>query len=574
MPIDLIAPGRLRVGINRQSTADMGSRFVAENDTRGENHFDQYSADALGPDLVLGKARGTAAAPADVQQNDQLGVLQYQGQSTTRFKTASVEAYVDAAVVAGQRPASRLEFRTNLNNTAPALCAYLSKEGRLGIGPFDPTVAATTAGYPVHVVLSGSGSELYHTIENYDAANNATYRAGRARGTFAAPATIATGDILGELEFFAYTNQWHHCAEIQSVAGGVITPGVVPDSDLRFQTTTGGTLTLRTRIMPDGQMVHGAAALLSDADIAAQGIGKLWIANSFDTNALAIQYANNSANSPTFYSRKARGSLSAPANVQNNDNLLYFQASAYSGQWFDNLAAVAVYIDAAVVNNQRPATRIALRTQANNDGGPSDRVVVYSNGAVLIGSNAVDTSRLLTISRPTDGFAPLLVEVTGGGGTANVVRLNGGDNSTTGSNFMAFHRPDGTQIGTIKQNAANTVQYNTSSDERLKENIRDMAAAHGVEVIRAIRPRRFNYKGDSSKADMHGFIAQELFQVLPEIVSVGGGDPCACDLSDGKGHLETCCNANPWGVDYGRLSPLLVKAIQELDARISTLEAK
>jgi len=33
-------------------------------------------------------------------------------------------------------------------------------------------------------------------------------------------------------------------------------------------------------------------------------------------------------------------------------------------------------------------------------------------------------------------------------------------------------------------------------------------------------------------------------------------------------------NENPWGVDYGKITPLLVKAIQEQQAEIEALKAR
>jgi hypothetical protein len=67
------------------------------------------------------------------------------------------------------------------------------------------------------------------------------------------------------------------------------------------------------------------------------------------------------------------------------------------------------------------------------------------------------------------------------------------------------------------------------------------------------------------KTREQGFIAQELYEIYPSAVSVGGDDP----------------QTNPWAIDYGRLSPLLVKAIQELkagnddaEAQIPTLQAR
>lgn len=46
----------------------------------------------------------------------------------------------------------------------------------------------------------------------------------------------------------------------------------------------------------------------------------------------------------------------------------------------------------------------------------------------------------------------------------------------------------------------------------------------------------------------YGFYAQELYTVYPQAVTVGGEDP----------------SKDPWSIDYSKLTPVLVKAIQEL----------
>jgi hypothetical protein len=95
-----------------------------------------------------------------------------------------------------------------------------------------------------------------------------------------------------------------------------------------------------------------------------------------------------------------------------------------------------------------------------------------------------------------------------------------------------------------------SVSYNTSSDERLKENIQD--TTHTVD-INDIQVREFDWKVDGSH-QRYGFIAQELETVYPEAVH----SPEDAD--------------EMMSVDYSKLIPLLVKEIQTLKARIETLE--
>ena len=126
--------------------------------------------------------------------------------------------------------------------------------------------------------------------------------------------------------------------------------------------------------------------------------------------------------------------------------------------------------------------------------------------------------------------------------------ISNGSNSTSGATMVGFYRPDGTMLGSIGQNSATTVSYNTSSDRRLKNNI---ANTHfGINDLMKIQVRDYVYKADASKTMVTGFIAQELYEIFPNAVTKPAN---AEDM---------------WSVDYGKVTPLLVKAIQEQQATI------
>jgi len=93
-----------------------------------------------------------------------------------------------------------------------------------------------------------------------------------------------------------------------------------------------------------------------------------------------------------------------------------------------------------------------------------------------------------------------------------------------------------------------TTSYNTSSDQRLKENIVDAPSAS--DEIDAIQVRSFDWKADGSH-QKYGMVAQELQSVAPEAVSEG----------------ET--EEDMMGVDYSKLVPMLVKEIQSLRALVN-----
>ncbi|MEA1677477.1 tail fiber domain-containing protein [Nitrospirillum sp. BR 11163] len=120
---------------------------------------------------------------------------------------------------------------------------------------------------------------------------------------------------------------------------------------------------------------------------------------------------------------------------------------------------------------------------------------------------------------------------------------------------LVFFNAAGSVIGTIATTSSGT-SYNTTSDRRLKENIRP--TSHGLDIINKIEIDDYNYLNDPKKTPTQGVIAQDLYKIYPQAVSVGGDNPAV----------------QPWGVDYGRLTPLLVRAIQEQQAEIEALKTE
>lgn len=105
------------------------------------------TTDAVAPIFRFYKTRGTISVPLKVEADDLTGSLGWRVHDGTNADqlTAQISGAVDAATVNGQRPASRLEFYTNLNNAAQVKQMTLDRAGRLGIGIVPVTTAAKLA---------------------------------------------------------------------------------------------------------------------------------------------------------------------------------------------------------------------------------------------------------------------------------------------------------------------------------------------------------------------------------------------------------------------------------------------
>ena len=126
------------------------------------------------------------------------------------------------------------------------------------------------------------------------------------------------------------------------------------------------------------------------------------------------------------------------------------------------------------------------------------------------------------------------------------------------TNYTAMHfRINQALQGSITVFPGGT-SYNASSDYRLKENITQITDA--TTRLKKLKPCRFNFRADNEKIIRDGFIAHEVSDIVPEAIT---GEKDAVD-NDG--------NIIPQGIDQSKLIPLLVKTIQELEARITELE--
>ena len=120
-------------------------------------------------------------------------------------------------------------------------------------------------------------------------------------------------------------------------------------------------------------------------------------------------------------------------------------------------------------------------------------------------------------------------------------------------NVEDFMMADG---GTFHANA-DIIAYSSSisSDKRLKKNIKDVK--YGLEDILKLRGVEFDWKEKLDGKHDIGFIAQEVQEVVPELVKEVDG------LNDEEAHLV---------VDYAKLVPVLVESIKELKAEIEELK--
>jgi len=160
---------------------------------------------------------------------------------------------------------------------------------------------------------------------------------------------------------------------------------------------------------------------------------------------------------------------------------------------------------------------------------------ITSAGELYVGHTSTNPANGLTVVDPSTGTYIQLDHVNG---------------TVSGSIFSLF-RYNQSVIGSITQNGSSQVSFNISSDYRLKEDLQDF---NGLDKVSKIPVYDFKWKTDESRS--YGVMAHELQEVLPDAVT---GEKDAEEMQQ---------------VDYSKIVPLLVKSIQELEAKIKILENK
>jgi hypothetical protein len=122
---------------------------------------------------------------------------------------------------------------------------------------------------------------------------------------------------------------------------------------------------------------------------------------------------------------------------------------------------------------------------------------------------------------------------------------------------IQFYHNSSTVVGRIRT-AVSSTAYTTSSDYRLKENVDYTWDA--TTRLKQLKPARFNFIIDDTNTLVDGFLAHEVQEIVPEAIT------------GSKDEVDSEGNPDYQGIDQSKLVPLLVKTIQELEARITTLE--
>ena len=371
------------------------------------------------------------------------------------------------------------------------------------------------------------------------------------------------------------------------------------------------TLDEAMRITSDGKVGIGDTAPLDYLEIngSGSGLGGLTISNSTHNHA-ALSFARSAAATARIY-------ITEPDATHTSQ--MYFQTSDASGSAPNLVTAISIDDHQNVgIGTTSPLSRLTFESDHWNTGtedGPSIRwnngittadsvlqnfedanvapfvlgmnsyvssggsfttfnnsyaasyIYQGASGAITMGTSAAGTAteRInigtgglicigVTTGYPGGHDAVSRLQITGGGSPMAIKQSQVNDASHRV--VTVFTDSGGTYRGRITINNS-ACSFTSASDYRLKENIETLP--NGLDRLNQLKPVKFKWKEHDYTSE--GFIAHEVQEIYPDAV-VGAKDDAVMQ-----------------SMDYGKITPLLVKAIQgqqtiidDLKARIETLE--
>jgi len=180
----------------------------------------------------------------------------------------------------------------------------------------------------------------------------------------------------------------------------------------------------------------------------------------------------------------------------------------------------------------------------------------YTEYFYLRRGNSTETLRAESTGKVGIGTTSLNARFTVAVSAAVLVPVDVNDTSNTST---LTHRirflTGGTEVGRIRSSSNATVYDTSASDKTLKKNFEDWTE-NTLDLFKNINPQKFNFiQEDDGTTKSKGFIAQEMVDSFPEAYSKE-------DKKDSKYYF------NPSGMVV-----YLMKAIQELEAKVAALEA-
>jgi hypothetical protein len=382
-------------------------------------------------------------------------------------------------------------------------------------------IGIQTTAPAAHVDIQTTGASFFRATQFSADAVGGTIVLQKNRGaTVGTNLIAANNDSLGTIVFEGHNGTtYNSAAYIRAYADG--TPGASANfpGRLAFAVAQDATQTPVERVFIKNDGKVGIDTATPGANLTVQG------STSLGSTSAALSVLGGASNSLTVYPALGAGSFN-PTVTAGSIGAIFTGGTANTGTFF-----IA------------PWATAACGLKINSAGSVSVESSIVGGSAFSATSNLAATTAayFYVNAASSDATAPVTIDKF----SATV---------TTAQRFVAFRTNQGAGVaacGYITANNAGQATFTSSSDVRLKEHIEPLPPQ--LENLKRLKPCEFDYKDGTGH--QLGFIAQEVREVYPDLVA-----------ADEDGFLMLA--------GLGRNEARLIKAIQELEARVAALEGR
>jgi hypothetical protein len=474
-----------------------------------------------------------------------------------------------------------------------------------------PEAANNTASAQLQVSANSQDATFAISSAHDTEATSPVVLLRKADGSQASPALVDDNASLGKIVFQGYDgNSFANGAIIQALTDGTPADGDMP-TELIFQVTPDGgseTPVTALTIKPTGESRFTADNDITDFTADNHGVIGLYNSDGAVDDFTCLDFIGNGTQAAARIGMKYTsggsqlvfGTTSDYAVGVNNESVLItsagylqvgdstdytldanmngplrFNWNGYSGGIIGN--ATAMYIGHNSSN--RSMSLVTDETERFRIGGSGKACLRDDSTPTVIGA------RLLTLRSQTSGMIPLLAWAEQDVGAANAIASifmigDTGDstNPDTGDYWALFRRGNGSTIGSIRGTGSASVNFSTTSDQTMKNDLGD--AGDVSSIIDALKIHKYTWKdADAKVGEQIGVFAQEVLDVTG--IPYGIASPAETrnevvetTIDKDGNEVETKGNVYyPASIDYGKLVPLLVQEIKSLRARVAALES-
>ena len=473
-----------------------------------------YGANGVGSSMIGRKARGTGAAPSATLAGDLLMIWGGNGYGTTAFGhgntgiiVQATENFTDAA------QGTQMVFSTTPTGANLPLNRLILKDnGGIGMGTQSPT-----GGLEVSNAENALGAGTIFTT-TYAGGGTSLFVGRRARGTGIAPTAVLSGDGLA-----AFVGSGRGATGFGGPFGAGMYVGAAENwtdtaqgASLAFNTTPIGATGDVTRMFidPSGKVGIGTPTPSSALEVSRTG----------QTVVTSTAYTNASSCCSAFIAQSARGTAAAPTAVQLGDLLGTFGMSGFGTTSFNDIFAAVMAGAAENFTDTARGTALFFGTTPVGTKNISVNMSILPSGSVGIGT-PFDVNGLPTAADKLQVFGDVRV-------------------GNTGTN------------GCLKNFAGTGIAGTCVSDRRFKKDITPFKPM--LDHLTALQPVHYYWRTTEfpdrhfGAAQTYGLIAQDVEQVLPELV-----------VTNDDGYKA---------VDYSKLPLLTIQAVKELKSENDTLK--